>query len=129
MSNKTKSNRGGARYRTVRRKHRYVPRRHRNNSRKHSLSGIPRRIMQQMRMAKIQRQIESTQAMARGSPPSSPSTSYSRLNSRRLNSRRLNSRSLRAVNRAIGAMGSLGSKYMPISHKKRRQSHRMSVNK
>ena len=124
MSNKTKSNRGGARYRTVRRKHRYVPRRHRNNSRKHSLSGIPRRIMQQMRMAKIQRQIESTQAMARGSPPSSPSTSYSRLNSRRLNSR-----SLRAVNRAIGAMGSLGSKYMPISHKKRRQSHRMSVNK
>jgi len=126
MSNKTKSNRGGARYRTVRRKHRYVPRRHRNNSRKHSLSGIPRRIMQQsqrimqqMRMAKIQRQIDSMQAMARGSPPSSPSAYYNRLPTR----------SIRAVNRAIGAMGSLGSKYMPISHKKRRQSHRMSVNK
>jgi hypothetical protein len=118
MSNKTKSNRGGARYRTVRRKHRHVPRRHRNNSRKHSLSGIPRRIMHQITMAKIQKQMTSMQAMARGSPPSSPSASYGS-----------NGRTMRALDRAIGSMGSLGSKYMPISHKKRRQSHRMSVNK
>lgn len=122
MSNKTKSNRGGARYKTFRRKHKYIPRKNRNNSRKHPLSGIPRRIMQKMSMAKIQKQLANMQGMARGSPPSSPSSSPSA-------SSKLNDRTMRALNRQFQSMRNLGSKYTPISHKKPRKSRKMNVSK